>query len=332
MVVSDHYWSQIIHLTAWHNKFVFELDTKRSLIQVFKDYPQAVYVGKCVFFIFNAMYVLSRYLLQVKILVQSSGLEKGGGPQTDILKKDARRRPQHVCPRRLGCVCPWTLCVCVWCESFSPAGGALMANWKVVYCHSTPYYLVSSGEGPCVFWCPFFPLRTHTYTQIHTVNTSTSLFWHMPASYLAQPLHYPPPCHALSRKTPAVKVVALPASILCCIKVSLCCWDTNTLLCFLIICLHQTKSIFIERTDSLALNVLSVLPTGDFAINSNCLQKVYMFFTFEISGLSHGQVTNGATTIILFPTVNVGVAGCVMLQSEHCQSTLTPFNTWLLDF
>lgn len=147
-------------------------------------------------------------LLQVKILVQSNGPRKGGGQQIDSLKKGARRRPQHVCV----CACQWTLCVCVFWKFFS-CRWCSDGNWKAVDCHSTPCYLVASREVLCVFCCPFFPLWKHTHTNTH------SKYIHPCAGVCLPPTCRSPsitphsaPRPPLSRKTPAVKVAALPAS------------------------------------------------------------------------------------------------------------------------
>lgn len=154
---------------------------------------------------------LSRCFLQDKISEQANGPKKGGGLQIDSLKKGAWRRSQHVC------VCVeermWAhghlVYVCVVkvysCRSCSDG------NWKMLYCHSTPCCLVASREVLDVCSAGHSFLCEHTLTQAHKVHTSTFLHWHMPASYLAQPVHYPQsaPRPPLGRRTPAVKVVAL---------------------------------------------------------------------------------------------------------------------------
>lgn len=108
------------------------------------------------------------------------------------------------------------------------------------------HYVVASSEGLYVLCCHFYPLWKHIYTHTHTTFISTCLHWHMAGSYLAQLLHYPylhpAPRPPLSRITPAVKVIALPASLLCCIKASLCFFYSAY--CFLIICLHHTMHFY----------------------------------------------------------------------------------------
>lgn len=144
------------------------------------------------------MYVPSRCLLQVKIPMPSNGLKKGGGQQTDSLKK---RCPEEASACMCVCVnqCVNGHCVYVCLRSFfffkffSPAGGALMATGM----RSTPthlpsqHYVVASSEGLYVLWCHFYPLWKHIYTHTHTTFISTCLHWHMAGSYLAQLFHYP---------------------------------------------------------------------------------------------------------------------------------------------
>lgn len=53
------------------------------------------------------------------------------------------------------CVCPLTLCGSVCCESFSPAGGALMelGTRRQFTATQPPTYLVAFREVLCVFSC-----------------------------------------------------------------------------------------------------------------------------------------------------------------------------------
>lgn len=178
---------------------------------------------------------------KIKFLNRPKGRRREGGPQIDSLKKGARRRPQRVClcVCKSVCVCSWALCAYVCCESFPPAGGALMATGRHFTATQPPTIWLPQGRCYLCVLVPMLPF-VHTHTQIDTAYSSTSLHWHVPASYLAQPLHYPhsAPRPPLGKRTPAVKVAALPASPLSALKLhsSL---DTNTLHCLLIICLHH---------------------------------------------------------------------------------------------
>lgn len=122
-------------------------------------------------------------------------------------------------------VCSWTLCACVCCESFPPAGGALMATGRHFTATQPP--TIWLPQGRC-YLCVLVPMLAfvHTHTQIDTAYTSTSLHWHAPASYLAQPLHYPHsvPRPRLGRRTPAVRVATLPASPLSALKLHSVLW------------------------------------------------------------------------------------------------------------
>lgn len=89
---------QIIHSTACNSNLVFELDTQRSSTQAFKDYPQAVYVGNFVFFIFSALHAHSIQLVPLASKISS---KKGEGPADCQTQEGAQRRPQHVCPQIL---------------------------------------------------------------------------------------------------------------------------------------------------------------------------------------------------------------------------------------
>lgn len=98
------------------------------------------------------------------------------------------------------------------------------------------------GGSMCILVPVFFFVNTHLHTnKVARPFTGICLppTWLSP-SITPNPVPRPP----LSRKTPAVKVTALPTSPLCCIKASLCSLDTNTLSCFLIICLHHRMHFY----------------------------------------------------------------------------------------
>lgn len=136
----------------------------------------------------------------------------------------------------------WTLCMLWepsswrWCSN---------GNWRQFTSTQPPYYLFASRKGLCAFF--------NTFTEIHMIETASSLHWHMPVSYLAHFFHYTPlmlpTLPAARKKTPAFKVTAPPASLHCCIKASLRSQD-NALFCFLIICLHH-RMHFTPKPDSL---------------------------------------------------------------------------------
>lgn len=118
---------------------------------------------------------------------------------------------------------------CRWCSD---------GNWKAVYCHSTPYYLVASREVLYVCSGSFVNTHSHKHTQ-YARGICMPPTWLSPS---ITPRSTPRP--PLSRSTPAVTVMALPAGPLCCFKASLCSLDSYTLLCFLIICLHHRMHFY----------------------------------------------------------------------------------------
>ncbi len=149
-----------------------------------------------------------------------------------------------VCVYIQECVFPWTLCVCVCYESFSPAGGALMATRRrfaatqpPTICLPPGRYYVCSGAHSC--------LCEHTLISTQYIQACPSAGVCLPPTWLSPSITpHSAPRPPLSRKTPAVKVLAQPASPLCCFKASHCSLDTNTLHCFLIICLHHRMHFY----------------------------------------------------------------------------------------
>lgn len=179
------------------------------------------------------MCVLSRCLLQDKISEQANGPKKGGGLQIDSLKKGAWRRSQHVCvcvEERMWAhghlyvyVCVVKVYSCRLCSD---------GNWKMLYCHSTPCYLLASREVLDVCSAGHSFLCEHTLTQAHKVHISTFLHC-LPPTWLS-PSITPSPHPALLSAGEHLQLRPWP-----CFKASLCSLDTNTLHCFLIICLHH---------------------------------------------------------------------------------------------
>ena len=205
------------------------------------------------------------------------------------------------------CVCahgPF-MCVCSWVFS---CRGCSDGSWKAVCCHSTPYYPVASRE--VCSWCPFF-----CFVNTHSHN-STSLF-PMPAPYLLHPSITPHlAAHpSLSRKTPAVKVVALLLS--------------NFSLFFGLPFDHlfALQNTFSQNIPTPWLAECIIGPAlGELRIALinqlwSSLQKLHMFLTFEISCWSHGTI--GSNTITKFPTMSGAVAGYDVIQlNSICLITL----------
>lgn len=127
---------------------------------------------------------------------------------------------------------------CRWCSD---------GNWNEVYPYSPPFPALCGclQRRSICFVLPFLPLvKTHLHTYAYNIYKHMSPLahgWLLRGSAPPLPLH-PAPRPPLSRITPAVKVIALPASLLCCIKASLCFFYSAY--CFLIICLHHTMHFY----------------------------------------------------------------------------------------
>lgn len=236
----------------------------------------------------------------------SNGLKKGGGQQTDSLKKGAQRRPQHVCVCVCKSLCQWTLCICVFekffLKVFFSCRWCSDGNWNEVYPYSPPFPALCGclQRTSICFVLPFLPVvKTHLHTYAYNIYKHMSPLahgWLLPGSAPPLPLH-PAPRPPLSRITPAVKVIALPASLLCCIKASLC--SFYSAYCFLIICLHHTMHLY--STGRLSYLYQSC-PQGTSPCSDLSMMEPSVKSTLYVSQLwkSNYNITIGAARIAIY--------------------------------
>lgn len=186
---------------------------------------------------------------------------------------------------------------CRWCSD---------GNWNEVYPYSPPFPALCGclQRRSICFVLPFLPLvKTHLHTYAYNIYKHMSPLahgWLLPGSAPPLPLH-PAPRPPLSRITPAVKVIALPASLLCCIKASLCFFLLSVLLFDHLFASHNA---FLQHRQIILS--ISVLPSGNltmlWSVNDGTICKKYILYVSQL-WKSNYNITIGAARIAIYNRV-----------------------------